>query len=70
MNRIKSYTEKELLYEAHNMLQSAHVLYGVQCQNCLFYKPEKEVDGYRGKCENDDHTTYWSQYCNDFEAKE
>ena len=68
MNRIKSYTEKEMLDEAVIMLQSAHALFGVQCQNCKYYNPDKEVDGYRGNCELDDHATYWSQYCDDFEA--
>lgn len=70
MNKIRPYSEGEKLNEAFRMLQSAHVLYGVQCQNCSYYKPDKDVDNYRGKCDLSERGTYWSDYCDDFEVQE
>ena len=70
MNKIRPYSEAERLNEAFRMLQSAHVLYGVQCQNCSYYKPNKNVDNYRGICDLNERETYWSEYCDDFEVKE
>ena len=70
MRIIKKYSEKEKLNEAFRMLQSAHILYGVQCQNCSHYKPDKNVDNYRGKCDSWERETYWSDYCDSFEVQE
>ena len=69
---MKTLDEKERLAHAAEMLSHAHYLYGVQCQNCQFYKPDKaleDMDNYRGTCVSDEynqHNTYWSQYCDDF----
>lgn len=68
-------TEKERLSASFEMLSAAHRLYGVQCQNCRYYKPDKgleDMDNYRGTCVVDDgniHIVYWSQYCDDFTEK-
>lgn len=70
MNRIRSYSEKEMLDEAFRMLQSAHIVHGVQCQNCSWYKPDKDAEDYRGQCDLNERNTYWSGYCDDFEAKD
>ena len=66
---MKTLDEKERLAHAFEMLSHAHCLYGVQCQNCRYYKPDddlEDMDNYRGTCMIDMHNTYWSQYCDDF----
>ena len=69
MKMIKQLNEKDRLEAAWEMLQNAHKLYGIQCQNCNFYKPDPEKDGYKGKCVYADvRDTYWNQYCDDFDG--
>lgn len=70
MNKIRPYSEAEKLNEAFRMLQSAHILYNVQCQNCSWYKPHKDAEDYKGRCDLNNRNTYWSQYCNEFEVLE
>ena len=70
MNKIRPYSEAEKLRESYQMLQSAHAIYGVQCQNCIYYNGNKDCDEYKGQCELNNHSTYWSQYCDDFEVGE
>lgn len=70
MNKIRPYSEEEKLNESFRMLQSAHIVYGIQCQNCLWYKPIKDMEDYKGWCNVNEHDTYWSQYCDDFEVQE
>ena len=70
MNAIREFSEKEKLGHAKIMLQNAHMLLGVQCQNCGYYQPYKEdgiYNGYKGKCSYNDWETYWNQYCDDFD---
>ena len=72
MNKIRPYSEVEKHNEVFRMLQSAHthILYAVQCQNCSYYKPDKDVDNYIGHCDLNERGTYWSDYCDDFEVQE
>lgn len=68
---IKKLNDQERLNTAGEMLRNAHVLFGVQCQNCRYYKPEpdlEDLNNYRGMCEMNEHKTFWSQYCDDFEV--
>lgn len=70
MKIIKKYSEAEKLNEAFRMLQSAHILNGVQCQNCRYYKSYETMENYKGRCEYSERDTYWNQYCDDFEVQE
>lgn len=70
INNIRTYTDGERLNSAYRMLAEMHELLGIQCQNCIYYKPDPEKDEYKGICKNDQHDTYWSQYCDDFDAAE
>ena len=68
---IKKLNDQERLNTAGEMLRNAHALFGVQCQNCRYYKPEPDLEdlaNYRGTCEMNEHKTFWSQYCDDFEV--
>ena len=67
---IKPLNEFEKLECAWGLLQNAHRLLGIQCQNCRYYKPYPDMEGYKGQCTycGDDRVTYWSQYCDDFDG--